>query len=233
MNSDDEYDYWVSELPQTRAPQPTLQVSVIDAVEPLDDQFGLSLPKTVPDALIEVLFGQTQFTAVDSADGRIDGAEQSLVRTYAILDGAKIHALPELLESSGLEHGCLFQGEAFADLSNVAPWIVCLERGARFTQSLFTEGDAAWHLWGQDVGIYLRSEASLDSLRGHFRKFTRVQDRKGKWLYLRFYDPAYLLAYLPSLESKKLKTFMGEVSSMIAISDGTAHVLSSSSDGCT
>ena len=46
------------------------------------------------------------------------------VRTYAILDAAKAPGLPELLAASELEHRCLFKGDTYEELKDVAPWIV-------------------------------------------------------------------------------------------------------------
>lgn len=96
--------------------------------------------------------------------------------------------LPELLERSGLEHRCLFKGDAYDELKNVAPWIVRLEEGSAFTRNLFTRSDASWHLWEREPGIYFRSRGALDEMWRHFRKFTRVQDKDQQWFYWRFWD---------------------------------------------
>lgn len=63
-----------------------------------------------------------------------------------------------------------------------------LEDNNDFTRNLFTQSDAPWHLWDIEPGIYLRSNHGLESLRRHFRKFTRIQDHEGKWFYNRFWD---------------------------------------------
>lgn len=51
--------------------------------------------------------------------------------------GVATSNLPDLLERSGLEHRCLFNGSAYDDLRNVAPWIVRLEERSAFTRHLF------------------------------------------------------------------------------------------------
>lgn len=114
-------------------------------------------------------------------------ASQSHV--YALLDAAKVFGLPEMLEASGLEHACLFQGDAAEELRDVAPWIVKLEPDRKFTQGLFSSGAAPWQMLDYEPGIYLRSSASLQDLRAHLRKFTRMRDEAGKWYYLRFWEP--------------------------------------------
>ncbi|MEP3892387.1 MAG: DUF4123 domain-containing protein [Litorimonas sp.] len=150
-------------------------------MKPLDEQFGVAVLKTVPDALYEPLFGQPDDTPL---------------HTYAILDAAKFPNLPELLEVSGLVHRCLFKGDAFDELKDVAPWIVQLEDGNAFTRNLFTQTDAPWHLWDAEAGIYVRSGGTLDDMWKHFRKFTRVQDEQGKWFYFRFWETQCLIDYI-------------------------------------
>ncbi len=186
-----EDDYWTN-LPGPEGPEesgavPALTVETIEGVEPLDAQFGVAAPLTVPPALREALFGQPEIIA---------GCSVLPLHTYAVLDAAKVQGLPEMLESSGLDHACLFQGTAAEDLRDVAPWIVRLEDGNRFTQGLFTRGDAPWEMWDAEAGIFLRSISSLNEVRRHLRKFTKVRDETGKWFYFRFWEPETSEAYL-------------------------------------
>ncbi len=39
-----------------------LKIQTVEGVDPLDAQFGIDTPKTVPDALYEALFGQPEPT---------------------------------------------------------------------------------------------------------------------------------------------------------------------------
>lgn len=71
--------------------QPASSVRTIDGIDPLDEQLGLASKLWIPKKLEDMLFGQ------------VDGAEPSL-RTYAVLDAARIDGLPERLDASGLEH---------------------------------------------------------------------------------------------------------------------------------
>jgi len=157
-----------------------LSVQIIDDVEPLDSQFGVSAPLTVPVVLHEMLFGHPQLNE--------DSAVLPLL-TYAILDAAKVMGLVEMLETSGLEYACLFRGDAAEELRDVAPYLVRLEESSTFTRNLFTKGDAGWQMWNKEPGMYFRSRADLNELRRHFRRFTKVQDEGGKWYYLRFWEP--------------------------------------------
>ncbi|WP_208353557.1 DUF4123 domain-containing protein [Pseudaestuariivita rosea] len=185
--------------PQTAPDSPSLIIETIEGVEPLDDQFGVDPKKTMPDALYDALFGQPDPT---EADLKVTGGDPKVaptLHTYAILDAAKVPNLPELLASSDLEHRCLFKGQAEDDLRDVAPWIVKLEEGNSFTRNLFTQdtkNPAPWYLWDKEPGIYIRSNATLDDLWKHFRKFTRVEDISEKWFYFRFWEPKVIVHYL-------------------------------------
>ncbi|MEP4206957.1 DUF4123 domain-containing protein, partial [Marinobacter alexandrii] len=179
-------DYWTQQAGAAETPpDAALRIETIEGIEPLDAQFGAAEPRTVPDELYEPLFGQPDPTQAELEQAEGDPAKVPPLQTYAILDGAKVAGLPEVLAASGLEHRCLFKGDAFDELKDVAPWIVGLEDGHKFTRNLFTRSDARWHLWDNEPGIYVRSRGTLDDMWGHFRKFTKVQDEQGKWYYLR------------------------------------------------
>lgn len=178
--------------PTAEPTQPAPRVETIEGVEPLDAQLGVFPKKTVPDALQDTLFGQLEPTEVEIEAAGGDPSAVPPMLTYAILDAAKVKNLPELLADSGLEHRCLFKGNAYNELKDVAPWIVQLEEDNSFTRNLFTRSDAYWHLWDREPGIYVRSRGTLGELWRHFRKFTKLQDEKGKWFYFRFWEPRLL-----------------------------------------
>ncbi|EEW60996.1 FHA domain protein [Ruegeria sp. TrichCH4B] len=191
MSADDITDGWTQPTHTfEKSAELHLKIQTIEGVDPLDAQFGIDTPKTVPDALYEALFGQPEPTEDELAASRDDPAKIPPMRTYAILDAAKITNLPELLEASPLEHRCLFKGSAYDALKDAAPWVVRLEGGNSFTRNLFTRSSAPWHQWwDSEPGIYVRSRGTLDEIWAHFRKFTRVQDADGKWYYFRFWEP--------------------------------------------
>lgn len=189
MNAEDDFDYWTDETPAPEKPAGSLLfVETINGVEPLDGQFGVDVPKTVPDVLYDALFGQVEPTKDEMANAKGYFAKVPPLHTYAILDAARVTNLPEMLETSGLDHRCLFKGKAEDELKNVAPWLVRLEEGNTFTRNMFTLSKAPWHLWGSESGIYLRSRGTLDDVWKHFRKLTKVQDENQKWYYFRFWE---------------------------------------------
>lgn len=211
----------------TSADQPTsTTVELIADLAPLDAQLDIIERKCVPDTLHASLFGPLG---------------DKTPACFAILDAAKIHDLPELLIGSGLEHKCLFTGDALDELGHVAPWIVRLEDGNNFTRALFTQTDppTPWTHWAKDAGIYLRSTASLEDLWAHFRKFTKVRveglpdDHRGAWQYFRFYDPEQAAIYFDAIRAWPDRmaqfyrltdgTLVDRIIAICSI-EGTAHV---------
>lgn len=156
---------------------PALDIETIGDISPLGSQLGIVSKKTVPDALRNILFGQPELT------------------TCAVVDAAKIPNLPEVLENSDLEHRCLFKGRAYDDLKNVAPWIVRLVEGNAFTRSLFTKINDQQNLWDNEPAIFVCGKPSLDEMWHHFRKFIRIQDSTGRWLYFRFWESNIIPLY--------------------------------------
>lgn len=202
---------------EARVDRYELRFEVIRDIRPLGTQIGVFPKMAAPTALHEALFGQPKWIKHDPDTNRLADAPPLL--TYAILDAAKIPNLPELLARSGLQFRCLFKGEAFEELKDVAPWIIALDEEDSFTRNLFIDSETPWHLWGTQVGIFLRSITTLDELWRHFRKFTRVQDAAGKWYYWRFWEPAALPETLSSLQNDELENFAGPVSCFMSIKE--------------
>lgn len=220
-------DYWLQQHSRLKSPSvPQLKIETIEEVEPLDTQLGVAVPKTVPNELYGALFGQPEPKEIERSE--VAGEHETVrpVHTYAILDAAKAPGLPELLAASELEHRCLFKGDAYEELKDVAPWIVCLDEGSSMTRNLFTRSDAGWHMWDRQPGIYVRSLGTLDDMWSHFRKFTKVQDENGTWFYWRFWQAEYLAPILQAADPAMCRRFFmdGKVKSLHAIPDGTRMV---------
>lgn len=177
MQTEAEFDPWTQSA--TLAPRRTRQLPVteIKAIRPLDFRSDPHGEQSLPAPLFDLLFGTPSAPHTGTS------------RTYALLDAAKIPGLPELLDTSGLSHRCLFTGTTFDALKDAAPWLVELDATHRFTTDLLTRSDAPWHLWDAAPGIYLRSKRDLNEVWQHLRKFTRLRDETGKWYYFRFWEP--------------------------------------------
>ncbi len=208
MTPPEEFDHWTSTGTQTTGPGDAttsapvaLLVATIADVEPLGDQRGIHAKACVPDALTHVLFGQPEPTPAEIAAAGGKAAAVPPLGTFAILDAARIRGLADMLSGWALENRCLYQGEAFERLRDVAPWIVRLDPESSFTRHLFTKGDARWHLWGADAGIFVRSRGSIDALWAHFRKFTNPRSESGGNVYFRFYDPRAAQVYFTGIST--------------------------------
>ncbi|WP_107843748.1 DUF4123 domain-containing protein [Litoreibacter ponti] len=118
---------------------------------------------------------------------------------YLLLDGARLPGCREILEASGAAHECLFQGNAFDELADEAPWIAELEPESRLAKQLFTKGSAPWHMWDQGPHVVFRAENGLDGIRRHLRRFNRVKDTNGKWFYMRYWEPSIVERYFSQL----------------------------------
>lgn len=209
-------------------PESYLIIEEIEGVEPLDAQFGAFPKKTVPDALYEPLFGQPEPTEEERTQF---GNTVPPLKTYAVLDAAKVPMLPTLLETSGLKYQCLFQGEAEKELRDVAPYLVQLEKGSAFTRNLFTSSAMPADLWDKEPGIYIRSRAEFDKVRKHFRKFTRIQDENGKWFLFRFWDANVSRFYFKNIDTPQTYQrlsciFDGSIGSWISVSNDNCTLFS-------
>lgn len=176
-----------------------VSVHVLSDLSPLP---GHSVIDTayVPQVLLRALFGQPN-------------AAGARVRTYAILDGAKLMGLEERLAASGLEHVCLYSAAEGEALSEVAPWLVALEQDNALTAELFTRSDAPWHLWEKAVGIFLRTTGTTDQVRAHLRKFIQVEVDQGRRVFFRFWEPRVLAHYALAHHAQAdghIAAFLGE-----------------------
>lgn len=176
---------------------PMVQVSAMGDVAPLDDQFGTFPKRSVPARLAPWIFG---------GDG---------TQCYALLDAAKIAHLPDMLAGALLDYDSLFQGRAGDELADVAPYLVRLEEGHRFTRHLFTRPGALGGFWGLDGGVFLRSAAPLAELRRQLRKYTRIQDDAGKWYYFRFWEPRVFRENVALYDAATFRAFAGPAQSAI------------------
>ena len=131
--------------------------------------------------------------------------------TYALLDGAKLFGLNEMLAGSGLPHASLFKGAAADDLADVAPYIVQLTADCALTGAIFagnTTDDPPWMLWSRQATCLLRSPLGLAELVAHFRKYTRVRDTdKDAWNYFRFYAPETMRTIIAHLKGPEFEAF--------------------------
>lgn len=131
-------------------------------------------------------------------------------RLFAVLDGASLPNLPEILAEQRLEHVCLMPGELEPDLALAAPYLAEVPPLSPFAAQFLSQG------LGRHWGILVTADAPFRTLRMHLRKFLSVWDPDGRPLYFRYYDPRVLRTYLPTCNDAELAVFFGPVTAFYA-----------------
>lgn len=137
----------------------------------------------------------------------------SFMKTWAILDGARDARIAKAVERTSEPKCCLFAGNISAQLKEVAPYLVRLDRGDDLAELLLEQG------WGRAWGVFFTSSGSLDTLRKHFRRFLRVTDEAGRRLLFRYYDPRVLSIYLPTCNDEELTTVFSPLERFVMEAD--------------
>ncbi len=136
---------------------------------------------------------------------RVLWPEDSLrpVNVWAVLDAARDERIWDLISRSYLDKCCLFAGDLSPQLEQTAPHLLQVSARDTVTDSLLEYG------WGQAWGIFVQSDAPMQTLRRHLRTLLRVRDEAGRYLLFRYYDPRVLRTYLPTCLAAELKTVFG------------------------
>ena len=167
--------------------------------------FVARMIKDIFDAIIDRLFNEEE--------GNI----------FAVLDGACIPDLRDVMHELDPEHCCLYRGELEPDMAEVAPYLVSLEPESEFTSWLIEEG------WGNHWGIFVLTPADLKTMRNHFRKLLTVYDPNGKPMLFRYYDPRVLRVYLPTCNAEELAAIFGPINSYLLEDEDPVFMLRCSS----
>jgi len=153
-------------------------------------------------------------------------AEQSDLKFYAILDGARSEKIYPAVKEYSVNHKCLFVshkllygGKLPHVLAMAAPYLVELRPGDLFTEWVVSRG------WGNSWGIFLASTATFSILARHFRRFIMVKTEDGEKFYFRYYDPRVLRTYLPTCSRVELKFLFEEVRLYIAEEEGGKRMI--------
>ena len=122
---------------------------------------------------------------------------------YALLDAGCEPTVPRRLDRSGMEYESLYEGGRGDELAAFGPWLVQLPAGCVFLEELARDG------WGAGWVIYLTSEAALEEIRDHLRKFLISKLADGRQVYFRYYDPRILRTYVPTCTAAEVAAFVG------------------------
>jgi hypothetical protein len=121
----------------------------------------------------------------------------------AILDACDEPRVPIRVAELGQNAASLYQGKAQEELLAIAPYLVRVDPAM-----------LAWiaeSLWTDPWGVFAVSDAPLDALRTHFRRFLLVDAPDGEKWYFRFYDPRVLPRFLSTSDAAQLADFFGPV----------------------
>jgi Domain of unknown function (DUF4123) len=121
----------------------------------------------------------------------------------AILDACDEPRVPIRVAALGSDAAPLYQGKAQEELWAIAPYLVRVDPDALMwiTESLWTD---PW-------GVFVISDAPLEAVRTHFRRFLLVDAPDGGQWYFRFYDPRVLAKFLPTCDAAQVTDFFGPV----------------------
>jgi hypothetical protein len=139
-------------------------------------------------------------------------------RLFAVVDSCDEPSVPKKVRELGPERAVsLYRGGAEEQYAAIAPYLVHAD------QSVFEwiEKD----LWRAPWGIFAYSDASLEALRTHFRRFLKVKSTDQKEYLFRFYDPRILPPFLKSSDEAELKQFFGPVQAFGATEGEAVHLL--------
>jgi hypothetical protein len=191
-------------------------------IEPLDAQLGVLDKLSVPPSLHPYLF-EASPPSLEEQDLYKHLPQVPALRTYAILDASRVPLLQERLEEANLPFQCLYKSDAEENLKSAAPYLVELKEHHKLTRQLFSQTGMASDLWGQYPGVFFRSRALIDQLATHFRRFTKIKNEQGQWLFYRFWDNNFFLVVLKQLSPAKGLAMMPPhlIHSMLCISEDT------------
>lgn len=161
-----------------------------------------------------------------------DEVNSTPLRTYLVVDAylyTKIRGFFDLDLINDVPVKCLFKGEAEESMKTVAPYLIdmTLPEGAWKDKSKVSNFHKYYfeNQWGKGTGIFVRSATDMEEIYQHFRKFTKVQDEKGKWYFFRFYDPRSFMQIVRSLSTANTQYFFANIQCIICPNKNTtAHI---------
>jgi len=168
-----------------------------------------------------IVAGETTFVVLIEADEAAAGATAAAAATpqdrllrllrgefqplFAILDAARDIRILALLLHHKEQCQSLYEGVEGAQLAQVAPYLVRLQKDSRLLEALVKEG------WSKSWGVYLTSASDFLELRRHLRHFLQVKLPDGEQVYFRFYDPRVMRVFLPSCTAEETMQFFGPI----------------------
>jgi hypothetical protein len=126
---------------------------------------------------------------------------------HAVLDGSRDSRIPTFLDASG---------ESYAALDPEGPvpaYVVLLPRESRLLHVLIKDG------WSHNWGFYCATNAGLEEVCAHWRRYVLLRTEDGRALTLRFWDPRVLRALVPMMPAQEAADFFGPVRRLLVESE--------------
>ncbi|EPJ47498.1 MAG: hypothetical protein OFPII_12450 [Osedax symbiont Rs1] len=174
-------------------------------IQPLaDDNFvALEEIEWLDATLKERLFAQTDDVGV------VSGVQSKPLRTYLMIDADSYSQCGLMWPLDMIEEVpvlCMYKGQAAIDLKDHAPYLIDMTLTAKaysdttqvpdFHRKYFKE------CWDKQVGIFIRSTASMAEVQQHFRKMTKIQAPEQAAVFFNYHDPQVLRFLLPFVREK-------------------------------
>lgn len=127
-------------------------------------------------------------------------------RAYLLIDASKSALIQFLIEAKTDQALCLFDGQAFEDLSAHAPWLVPLVGdGLDVFDWFMDEG------WGKDWGLLLIASPDPRKVKTVLKRSLRVKTEDNRELFFKFYRPSVFNTYLPAMEPAQASYVMRDL----------------------
>lgn len=138
-----------------------------------------------------------------------DTAEGEPMVSYLLIDAAASPEIATYVEAFPDPARCLFDGEAFDNLSDVAPWLVQVERYGDALDWFLSKG------WGRNWGVFVQSPLPLGKLKTRLKSHLRVSSDEEENMFFKFYRPQTIRTYVPLFEPAQMKSFFLRIESYL------------------
>lgn len=128
---------------------------------------------------------------------------------FAVLDAARDPAIADILASSKEHYESLSDASEGDGPSHFVPYLARLPETSALLEILVRQG------WGNNWGVYLKSDKGLKEVRSHIRRFLTVKLPEGREVYFRYYDPRVLRLFLPTCTADEVNRFFGPVTAFL------------------
>jgi hypothetical protein len=152
-------------------------------------------PSDPADSLEEALAGELQKVCADKE-----------LHPYLLLDASRSPEIRFVLQTLSDDALCLFDGAAFEDLAEVAPWLVPL--------SVHNDDVLSWFMdegYGNDWGLFLLAGHASRRVKTSLKRSIRVSDETGKEMYFKYYRPSVFNTYVPLMEADQASYLLRDI----------------------